>query len=179
MSESRRQRSVEPSVAEVRVSIVGAAGYTGGEALRLLLGHPRSRWPRSPPRASAASPSTARTPTCAELTALTFVGREELAPCDVLFLCLPHGEAAASIDRYLELAPLVVDLSADFRLRDPAHLRSAGTGIPTRARSCSAASSTACPSCIARNSVAPPAISGTGCMATAAILGLHPLVAVG
>jgi len=43
-----------------------------------------------------------------------------LAPCDLLFLCLPHGGAMGRIDGFASLAPKIVDLSADFRLRDAA-----------------------------------------------------------
>ena len=46
-----------------------------------------------------------------------------LEPCDVLFLALPHGESQKHIDTYLRLAPKIVDLSADFRLKDAAAYR--------------------------------------------------------
>lgn len=165
-------------MAEMRASIIGTAGYTGGEALRLLLGHPRIDVSQLSSESKRGQFAHAAHPNLRKLTALQFVGRAEVAPCDVLLLCLPHGDAAANIDRYLALAPLVVDLSADFRLRDPAlyqryyghpHLRpellgSFVYGLPELHR---------------EELRGATRISGVGCNATAAILGLHPLLAAG
>jgi N-acetyl-gamma-glutamyl-phosphate/LysW-gamma-L-alpha-aminoadipyl-6-phosphate reductase len=170
-------------MAEVRVSIVGAAGYTGGEALRLLLGHPEVRLAQVTSESRRGQPIHVAHPNLRHLRAhgnapIQFSSREELEACDVLLLCLPHGEAAANIDRYLELAPLVIDLSADFRLRDPevygrwyghAHARPEllGTfvyGLPELHR---------------EELRGATRISGVGCNATAAILGLYPLIAAG
>src|SRR5579883_2809667 len=106
-------------MAEVRASIVGASGYTGGELLRLLLGHPNVAVAQVTSESKKGLPVHAAHPNLRRVCTLSFSSREDLEPCDVLFLCLPHGEAAASIDRYLGLAPLIVDLSADFRLADP------------------------------------------------------------
>ena len=53
-------------------------------------------------------------------TKLQFVSADELEPCDVLFLGLPHGSAMDRIEIFAGLAPRIVDLSADFRLADPA-----------------------------------------------------------
>lgn len=49
-----------------------------------------------------------------------FCTPEDIGTCDVVFLCMPHGQAASQLDRWRGVAPLVVDLSADFRLSDPA-----------------------------------------------------------
>lgn len=165
-------------MAELRVSIAGAAGYTGGEALRLLLGHPDVRVAQATSESRRGQPIHVAHPNLRRLSALTFCGREELEPCDALLLCLPHGEAAASIDRYLALAPLVIDLSADFRLRDAdlfarwyghAHPRPdlLGTfvyGLPELHR---------------EELRGATRISGVGCNATATILALYPLIAAG
>jgi N-acetyl-gamma-glutamyl-phosphate/LysW-gamma-L-alpha-aminoadipyl-6-phosphate reductase len=51
-------------------------------------------------------------------TILRFTSREELAACDVLFLAMPHGQAQTQIGRFAALAERIIDLSADFRLRD-------------------------------------------------------------
>ena len=59
-------------------------------------------------------------PNLRKRTQLQFTARDQLEPCDVLFLALPHGEAQKHIDKYLGLAPKIVDLSADFRLKDAA-----------------------------------------------------------
>jgi N-acetyl-gamma-glutamyl-phosphate/LysW-gamma-L-alpha-aminoadipyl-6-phosphate reductase len=62
-------------------------------------------------------------PNLRRATDLKFVSSRELLPCDILFLALPHGEAARAIDRYATVAERVVDCSADFRLQDPAAYR--------------------------------------------------------
>lgn len=165
-------------MADVRASIVGAAGYTGGETLRLLLGHPGVSVAQVTSESRTGLPIHSAHPNLRRRSPLVFSSREGLAPCDVLFLCLPHGEAAAHIDRYLPLAPLIVDLSADFRLRDaaayarwyghphprPELLGSFVYGMPELHREALRTATR---------------ISGTGCIATAAILGLHPLVRSG
>ena len=48
---------------------------------------------------------------------MKFSSRQALEACDVLFLALPHGESQKMIDHYAGIAPKIVDLSADFRLR--------------------------------------------------------------
>ncbi|MGQ9907788.1 MAG: N-acetyl-gamma-glutamyl-phosphate reductase [Candidatus Flexifilum sp.] len=104
----------------IRVSIVGASGYTGGELLRLLLEHPGVEVMQATSESSAGRMLHQVHPHLRGRTALRFIGQDALAPCDVLFLALPHGEAQRHIDRYAGLAARVIDLSADFRLRDPA-----------------------------------------------------------
>ena len=165
-------------MAEVRVSIVGASGYTGGEVLRLLLGHPRVEIAQVTSESRRGQPIHTAHPNLRRVSSLAFSARADLTPCDVLLLCLPHGEAATQIDRYLDLAPLVIDLSADFRLRDtgsyarwyghrhprPELLGSFVYGLPELHR---------------EELRGATRISGTGCIATTAILGLHPLFASG
>lgn len=109
----------------VSASILGASGYTGGELLRLLLGHPRldvrqvtserldGQFVHFTHPNLRPAPGSGR-------TSLKFVASAALEPCDLLFLCLPHGGAMGRIDALAALAPRIVDLSADFRLRDPA-----------------------------------------------------------
>src|SRR5947209_11141263 len=104
----------------VRASIVGGSGYTGGELLRLLLGHPEIEVAQVTSERRAGKRVTGTHPNLRKRTDLTFVASDDLEPCDVLFLGLPHGAASQRIDRFLDLAPLVIDLSADFRLSDPA-----------------------------------------------------------
>ena len=102
----------------------------------------------------------------------------ELIECDVLFLCLPHGQAAERIDEFRRLAPRIIDLSADFRLRAasdydawygrahprPELLPEFVYGIPELHRE--------------RLREARMA-AGAGCNATASILALAPLCARG
>ncbi len=162
----------------VNVSIVGASGYTGGELCRLLLGHPEARLVQATSRRLAGQPLHRVHPNLRGHSALAFSGPEELEPCDVLFLCMPHGESSKQIGRFIEHARLVVDLSADFRLRDagaykkwygqehptPEAARTAVYGLPELCRG-----------------ELPGArlVSGVGCNATAMNLALLPLARAG
>lgn len=101
----------------IRCSIVGGSGYTGGELLRLLLDHPGAEVAQITSRRLDGAFVHSTHPNLRGRTRLQFVAPERLVGCDVLFLCLPHGEAAVQIERFAGLAERVVDLSADFRLR--------------------------------------------------------------
>jgi N-acetyl-gamma-glutamyl-phosphate/LysW-gamma-L-alpha-aminoadipyl-6-phosphate reductase len=57
-------------------------------------------------------------PNLRSVCALQFSAVEDLQNCDLIFLALPHGEAARQMDRWAQRAPKIIDLSADFRLRD-------------------------------------------------------------
>ena len=103
-----------------RVSIVGGSGYTGGEALRLLLDHPSVEVVQVTSRSMLGQFVHAAHPNLRGRTQLQFSDPSQVEACDVLFLCLPHGEASKAIDRYSSLAHRIIDLSADFRLRDAA-----------------------------------------------------------
>lgn len=106
-----------------RAAIVGASGYGGGEVLRLLLDHPRVEVAAATSRQHAGVFVHSVHPNLRGRTRLQFVTPDQLGSVDVLFLCLPHGEAGKSIERYSALAPRIVDLSADFRLREAASYR--------------------------------------------------------
>lgn len=104
----------------IRVSVVGGSGYVGGELLRLMLGHPDAEVVQVTSERLAGKFVHAVHPNLRKITHLRLCSADELSPCDVLFLCLPHGESSRRIDDFRRLAPRVVDLSADFRLTDPA-----------------------------------------------------------
>ncbi len=104
----------------VRVSIIGASGYVGGELARLLLFHPEVELAQVTSERLAGKPLTTTHPNLRGRTTLQFVPMNKVEPCDVLFLALPHGEAARKIDQFAALAPKIVDCSADFRLRNTA-----------------------------------------------------------
>jgi N-acetyl-gamma-glutamyl-phosphate reductase len=102
----------------VRAAVLGASGYSGGELLRLLAGHPRVQIV-----AAGASERAGLTvgdvhPHLAPLGALPL---EDLGPdvadrCDVAFLALPHGTSAQLAPALLERGARVIDLAGDFRL---------------------------------------------------------------
>jgi N-acetyl-gamma-glutamyl-phosphate/LysW-gamma-L-alpha-aminoadipyl-6-phosphate reductase len=162
----------------VRASIVGASGYTGGELLRLLLFHPQVEIGQVTSESHAGEYAHQQHPNLRKRTQLQFVSRETLQTCEVLFLALPHGESQKQIEHYLGLAPKVIDLSADFRLRDaalyrkwygndhaaPQYLSQFVYGLPELRREALKSASY---------------VSGVGCNATAAILALLPLVKAG
>ena len=101
------------------LSIVGASGYAGGEFLRLALSHPYLEVKQVTSRRFAGEPVHFVHPNLRGRTNLKFVPPEKLEPADILVLALPHGVFAREFDRYSALAPVLVDLSADFRLKDP------------------------------------------------------------
>lgn len=103
----------------VSVGIVGGSGYTGGELLRYLHGHPHARVTQITSREYAGQYVYAVHPTLRGASELQFIHPDALTACDVLFLCLPHGTASQHIARYAALAPTLIDLSADFRLASP------------------------------------------------------------
>jgi LysW-gamma-L-alpha-aminoadipyl-6-phosphate/LysW-L-glutamyl-5-phosphate reductase len=101
------------------VGIVGGSGYTGGELLRLLHFHPDVQVTQITSREYAGHYVHTVHPNMRNVSDLQFIHPDRLQPCDVLFLALPHGTAAAQIERYAALAPTLIDLSADFRLDQP------------------------------------------------------------
>jgi LysW-gamma-L-alpha-aminoadipyl-6-phosphate/LysW-L-glutamyl-5-phosphate reductase len=102
----------------LRVSIVGASGYVGGELLRLLLAHPHVTVAQATSRRYTGRYLYQVHPNLREQTKLQFVHPDMVEACDLLFLALPHKEAARTIEQYTALAPRIIDCSADFRLRD-------------------------------------------------------------
>jgi N-acetyl-gamma-glutamyl-phosphate/LysW-gamma-L-alpha-aminoadipyl-6-phosphate reductase len=164
----------------LRVSIVGASGYVGGELLRLLLWHPEVTVAQATSGRNAGRYLHQVHPNLRGRAAgaQQFVHPERLERCDVLFLALPHGEAARAIERYEGLADTIIDCSADFRLTDPAaYARWYGEphpaperlgrfvyGLPEVSRAALRGASYA---------------SGVGCNATATNLALLPLVRAG
>jgi N-acetyl-gamma-glutamyl-phosphate/LysW-gamma-L-alpha-aminoadipyl-6-phosphate reductase len=104
----------------VRASIVGASGYAGGELLRLLLAHPEIEVAQITSETYASQYAYFVHPNLRGHTDLRFVRLADLEPCDLLFLGLPHAEAMDRIDDLADLAGRIIDLSGDFRLRNPA-----------------------------------------------------------
>ena len=102
----------------IRVAIVGGSGYTGGELLRLLLFHPECQVEQVTSERFAGKFVHNAHPNLRGVTRLKFCAVSELAACDVLFLCLPHGRTMGSIDDFQALAPRLIDLSADFRMNN-------------------------------------------------------------
>ncbi|MEU6542360.1 N-acetyl-gamma-glutamyl-phosphate reductase [Streptomyces sp. NPDC046859] len=103
----------------VRAAVAGASGYAGGELLRLLLAHPEVEIGVLTGNSNAGQRLGALQPHLLPLAdrVLAPTTPEALAGHDVVFLALPHGQSAAVAE---QLGPdvLVVDMGADFRLKD-------------------------------------------------------------
>lgn len=99
------------------VAIVGASGYTGRELINLLARHPQLELRAAMTARAGATPEAPALPCEPVIEALDLA---RLRTVDGVFLCTPHGAAAAIAADLLASGRKVVDLSADFRLRDPA-----------------------------------------------------------
>ncbi len=159
-------------------AIVGGSGYTGGELLRLLFGHPHVDVRQVTSERLDGQFVHFTHPNLRRRTSIKFVRGEALERVDVLFLCLPHGSAMSRIDQLSGLCSQIVDLSADFRLRRledyvrwygkphgaPAWLDRFVYGFPELQRSQIAGAKY---------------VSGVGCNATATTLAVWPLARAG
>ena len=164
---------------KIRVAIAGASGYAGAELVRLAALHPHFELYAVTSEKSAGVPVASVFPSLAGVVSLSFqaLSPEALAEvADAVFLALPHTKSLAPVAACIQTGKLVVDLSADYRLKDPAvyeqwyqtphtHaglLKDAVYGLPELHRT----------SIVKARLVASP-----GCYPTAAILQLAPLFA--
>ena len=107
----------------IRIGIIGARGFAGGELLRLGLAHPGFRITYVTSESQAGSPVTDGFPGLLGATDLRFSAydeREAREAADAFFFALPDGEAMERAGALLEAGKKVVDLSGDFRVADPA-----------------------------------------------------------
>jgi len=105
----------------VKVSIFGASGYTGQELTRILLGHPEVQLAAVTSRRFAGMAVGEVFPALYGLTSLAYQNAtpEEIAAfSDIVFLALPHGVSMDVAPVFLQAGKKVIDLSADYRLRD-------------------------------------------------------------
>jgi N-acetyl-gamma-glutamyl-phosphate/LysW-gamma-L-alpha-aminoadipyl-6-phosphate reductase len=168
-----RDHSSKP-VRRVTATIVGGSGYTGGELLRLLLQHPYVEVGQVTSQRFAGKYVHGVHPNLRGRTTLKFVPPTELERCDVMFSAQPHGSCSASIDRLASCTDRIIDLSADFRLREPELYRE-WYGEPHAAPDWLARFVYGLPE-LRRDEIAPARfVSGVGCNATAMNLGLAPL----
>jgi N-acetyl-gamma-glutamyl-phosphate/LysW-gamma-L-alpha-aminoadipyl-6-phosphate reductase len=158
----------------ITVGIVGASGYTGGEALRILLRHPAVEVLQATSESNAGHFLHTLHPNLRKQTQLKFTSIDELKPCDVLYLCLPHGSAMRRIDSLEGVAGKLIDLSADFRLRNPEDYPT-WYGHPHEAPQYLGRFVYGIPELHRKAIAGATLITGAGCLATASILGLLPL----
>jgi N-acetyl-gamma-glutamyl-phosphate/LysW-gamma-L-alpha-aminoadipyl-6-phosphate reductase len=96
-------------------SVVGASGFTGGELLRLLDGHPEFELVQATSRSKENKTVGHAHPNLRHLD-LRFSHPEDLESVDVLFAATPHGVSMEQVDAFRDAAGTIIDLSADFRL---------------------------------------------------------------
>ncbi len=108
---------------KIKVGIVGGTGYTGVELLRLLVPHPAVKITAITSRKDAGTPVTEMYPSLRGfLDDLVFTTPDEarLTECNVVFFATPHGVAMSMAKELTDAGVKIIDLAADFRLRDPA-----------------------------------------------------------
>ncbi len=169
----------------IRVGIIGATGYVGGELIRLLSGHPTVELvgltgrDRQGDHVGSVHPHLAT-------TALT-LDSDLAGDVDAVFLALPHGTAAERVPALLERGITVIDQGPDFRLRDaadyprwygfehphPELLSRAVYGLPELHRAELVAAGTA------RAAGTATLVGSPGCYPTATVLALAPLARAG
>ncbi|HEU4525234.1 MAG TPA: N-acetyl-gamma-glutamyl-phosphate reductase [Gemmatimonadales bacterium] len=165
----------------MNVAVVGAAGYAGGELLRLLYQHPEVREVVASSRSRGGTPVADAHPALATVTDARFSGAEpgEIARGrDAVFLSLEHGESSRVAGEVFAARPgLVVDLAADFRVRDRAlYERYYGQHAAPELlpRFCYGLADV-----VGEGLRGAGAIAAPGCFATAAQLALYPLARAG
>lgn len=164
----------------IKVGVVGGTGYTGVELLRLLAGHPEVELRVITSRTEAGMAVAEMFPNLRGHVALAFNAPDStaLAACDLVFFATPNGTAMQMVPDLLQAGVRVVDLAADFRLRDPLEWER-WYGMPH-----------ACPESLAEAVYGLPEINreqirgarlvaNPGCYPTAVQLGFLPLMKAG
>jgi len=163
------------------VSVMGGSGYVGGELLRLLISHPDCQLQIVTSRRNAGNPLYRVHPNLRGVTSLTFQ-KEDLEAIadksDIVFTALPHGKSTDIVPQLLERGLRVVDLTADFRLKDPAAYKEY-YGFTHGRTDLLERSVYGLPELHREKIKAAGLVSVPGCMATAAILSLAPIVSSG
>ncbi len=162
----------------IQAAIIGGSGYTGGELLRILDGHPQVEVTQVTSRSHLGEYVYQVHPNLRKRSSLKFIDPETVEACDVLFLALPHGQAQHKIEHYAGLANYIVDLSADFRLRSAADY-ARWYGTPHAAPAWLDRFVYGLPELHRTEIQSAKYVSGVGCNATASNLALLPLVKAG
>ena len=169
----------------VSVGIAGVSGYVGVELLRLLLDHPGVQITDLSGGRSAGKPLTDSWPGVAGLTDLLVENTDAARMadrCDLVFLALPHGLSAEIAADLVSRGVKVIDLGADFRLRDPAYWLAAYCK-PHAFPALNAQAVYGLPELLGAGApaalAAAPVIACAGCYPTATTLAALPLVEAG
>lgn len=165
----------------MRVGIVGASGYTGAELLRLCAGHPELDVAVAAAATQAGAPVAGAYPSlAAAYPELVFgeVDPDALAGLDAVFLAMPHGESQRLVPEIAGRVGTVVDLSADFRLRDP-HAYRTWYGMDHHAPQLLGRFVYGLPELFRDRLAGASLVANPGCYPTAAALALVPFVRAG
>ena len=155
---------------KIKTGIIGGAGYTGGELIRVLLGHPNVELKHVHSRSNAGKPVSSIHQDLLGDTELLFTGDNgfyENGEVDVLFLCLGHGESKKFLtENKVADSIKIIDLANDFRLKkdDTIGTRQFIYGLPELNR---------------ENIRTAHNVANPGCFATTLQLGLLPLAQAG
>jgi N-acetyl-gamma-glutamyl-phosphate reductase len=165
----------------VKVAICGGSGYTGAELLRILAQHPSVQVTSVTSERSAGKKVTDIFPHLVKYSGMTFEPMDTarlVTRAELFFMALPHAESQEAVDYFFKKGKKVIDLSADFRLADPAvyeqwyktkhhfpdTLKKAVFGLPELYRKA-----------IRKSRL----IANPGCYPTSAILALYPAIKEG
>jgi LysW-gamma-L-alpha-aminoadipyl-6-phosphate/LysW-L-glutamyl-5-phosphate reductase len=162
----------------IKASIIGGSGYVGGELLRLLADHPQVEIGQVTSLSHLGEYVYQQHPNLRKRSTLKFSAPDGVESCDVLFLASPHGVSQQHIETYAKLAERIVDLSADFRVRD-AQLYKQYYGHEHQAPQWLPKFVYGLPELHREELKTAHYVSGVGCNATAANLALYPLIKTG
>ncbi len=161
----------------IKVGILGGTGYTGVELLRLLVAHPRARLEVITSRAEAGRAVSEIFPSLRRHLDLSFVEPDHanLQSCDVVFCAAPNGVAMGYALTLLKAGVKLIDLAADFRLKDPA-LWQRWYGIPHECPEVLAEAVYGLPELNREHIRQARLVANPGCYPTAVQLGFAPLL---
>lgn len=164
----------------IKVGIVGGTGYTGVELLRLLAQHPEVELKAVTSRTEAGMPVSQMYPNLRGRVDLPFSepSLENLGACDVVFFATPNGVAMKQVPELLAQGVKIIDLAADFRLKDPAQWQQ-WYGMPHTSEDLLAEAVYGLPEVNREAIKTARLVANPGCYPTAVQLGFLPLLKAG
>jgi N-acetyl-gamma-glutamyl-phosphate reductase len=164
----------------IKVGIVGGTGYTGVELLRLLAQHPEVELKAVTSRTEAGMPVSQMYPNLRGRVDLPFSEPtlQNLGECDVVFFATPNGVAMKQVPELLAHGVKIIDLAADFRLKDPAQWQQ-WYGMPHTSEDLLAEAVYGLPEVNREAIKTARLVANPGCYPTAVQLGFLPLLKAG